>query len=100
MKYLITESKLKQTLFKYYDSIFEDWYFVENGDWEGVSVPKYEGQILVGFQKNYPETGYYFGNGININLIQGLFGLSIDDQKEYLKEYVEEKFNLKFDTLM
>ena len=54
MKYLITESKLKQTLFKYYDSIFEDWYFVENGDWEGVSVPKYNGELLIGYKKDDP----------------------------------------------
>lgn len=38
------------------------------------------------------------GDVIGIDFIESLFGLPNNEQKQYLKEYVEEKFNLKFDT--
>jgi hypothetical protein len=100
MKYLITESKLKQTLFKYYNSIFEDWYFVENGDWEGVSVPKYNGELLIGYKKDDPNTGYYWGDVIGIDFIESLFGLPNDEQKYFLNDYIKQKFGFDFMVLM
>ena len=100
MKYIITESKLEQTLFKYYDSIFEDWYFVEDDDWKGVSVPKHNGELLIGYKKDYPNNGYYWGDAIGVDFIESLFGLPVDEQKYFLNDYIKQKFGFDFMVLM
>ena len=73
---------------------------MEDGDWEGVSVPKYNGELLIGYKKDNPNTGYYWGDVIGIDFIESLFGLPNDEQKYFLNDYIKQKFGFDFMVLM
>lgn len=97
MKYLIKESRLKSVIFKYFDNVFKDSFIQEDNEWYGISTPKYE--YLLALKKDDPKTMYYWGDAIGVES-GALFGLKWKEMKDYLEDYIKEKFNFKFDRLL
>jgi len=102
MKYLITESKLKNIIFKYYfDGLFKDSFIVEGDKWWGVSNKEVYGSgLIIGYEKTNPKTGYYWGTYFSVDTALQMFSIDRDEFEGYLKQYIKEKYNLEFTKII
>lgn len=103
MKFLITEEKLKGTIFTYLDNVFKDSFPInqkEHPNWEGLTIPGLENEILLGYEIHNPSVGFVWGAEIGWDTMKILFDLNDTDIKYYVKDYVNEKLGFNFKTLL
>lgn len=102
MKYIITESKLEKILTKYFDDIFEGSTFdtkdIKYGGGKWVGVFDKNGEVIIGHPSHYDSI--YFYDGPTFFVAHKIFEISLDEFKRYLKNYVENRFNIKINDLM
>jgi len=93
MKYIITESQIKNIIWNYFDSMkYTD---LEDG-----------GEIFLYNQNSSPDWGYTFDDGRLlvsndiISTIEGLFNLSSDESLEYAGEWFEDRYGYSVQEIL
>jgi hypothetical protein len=90
MKYIITESQLRNTQFKYLDYLFEGMYEVESKKFQGSRVWKKDGKVVLELEKLdrlwvlYSVWSY----------ISDMLSLNYDETQQLIKEWAEEHLEL------
>jgi hypothetical protein len=96
MKFIISESRQKNLIHKYLDEKFEGTKREVSGDWDGVRDLVHN-EIIVGHPlRDNDQIGYFWGNYLDVDFMVNVFGLDMGEIKEYIKNYVNEKFGYNF----
>lgn len=103
MRFIIKEENLKRALWSVFDKIFESLEYGQVNNWEGFYTTKpfnneEPPQIVLGFNS---ESSYYewYCWGLFFNRYQKIFGIEQREFLNYLKYYIEEKYNKKIDYI-
>ena len=101
MKYIITESGLEKIINRYFNDIFEDSTLGSEdinyggGKWFGVFDKN--GELLIGHPSH--DDSMYFYDGSYFFSAREIFDISLEELRRYLKNYVEDRFNIKINDL-
>ena len=92
MKYIITESRLENLIFKYLDSML-DGIKLKEGRYDDSLIFVFPGEEygLMGWDKPYKLYTYYKV----IDDIENMFSMEEDDVLDVIGRYVESRYNLK-----
>jgi hypothetical protein len=92
MKYIITESRLENLIFKYLDSML-DGIKLKEGRYDDSLIFVFPGEEygLMGWDKPYKLYTYYEV----IDDIEHMFSMEEDDVLDVIGRYVESRYNLK-----
>ena len=94
MKYIITESRLENLIFKYLDSML-DGIKLKEGRYDDSLIFVFPGEEygLMGWDKPYKLYTYYEV----IDDIEHMFSMEEDDVLDIIGRYVESRYNMKVD---
>jgi hypothetical protein len=102
MKYLILESQINKVIFKYFDTIFKDYpwevfkdYSPGGEDWCGVQDK--DGEMIIGHPS--PDDGVIFFNGVIFLHMWDIFQIPVNEFKELMRIYVNDRYNKNFDRI-
>lgn len=103
MKVVITENQIKQVLTKFFDYHFDQTEFLpsvrfEGDNWEGFFLNQSEGPRCILCR---PVTGnIWFFDGQYFYNSEKMFSLSVEQFKDLMSEYIQEKYGLHVGNIM
>lgn len=106
MKYIVTESQLDKIYKKYFDMEFKDSYYTKNitsddyGNWRGICfMDNGNERMLLGQPiEDNPEKDSWYYDGTYFT--PGVIDVEFLDFRNLMKDYVNDRFNLKIRELL
>lgn len=100
MKYLITESQIRNLIFKYLDNQYKDMSYSDIGDGEFTISDDQYGDIIsyrMRSMGHLADSPYYDFNPNFVKKIDDIFSLNAGDSTDYLIDWLNQKFDLEVD---